>query len=289
MIKVIVDSTCDLSEELIKEHDIQVLPLKIRLEDQEYEDKVTIQVEDVYDAMRKGVVPMTSQPSPVCMNELFTSYCRKGYDFIYLAFSSKLSGTYQLAVSIIEELKGKYPEIRQEAVDSKGGSMATGLIALQAAKLSEAGYNFETVLRAVRNLIEHVEHIFTITDLKWLTKGGRISKSEGLIGNMLDIKPILDVKDGVMEVIKKIRGKKKALNMVADILIERMQNFPEQTIGISHADDLNTALELVEIIKQKNIKSKIMINKIGSVLGSHLGIGGVGVFFFNMQPDLYIE
>ena len=176
-----------------------------------------------------------------------------------------------------------------EVIDTKSGSLATGLIALQASKLLEAGRSFESVINTIRKMIEHIEHVFTITDLNWLIKGGRISKSQGIIGSMLDIKPILHVNDGIMEVIQKVRGKKKALKTVMDIVEKRIKRFPNQIIGISHADDIDTAKEIQFMIESRIEGAKVIISKIGSVLGSHLGIGGVGVFFFNDKIETYID
>jgi DegV family protein with EDD domain len=282
MIKIMVDSTCDLPDELIKKYDIKILPLRVSLDDKEYLDKKTIEVDEVYSAMRKGIIPKTSQPNPKDMYDIFNEYCTKGHDFIYLSFSSVLSSTYQLAQSILKEFKNKYPMLNMEVIDSKGGSTATGLIALQAVKLSEeGGLNFDSIVKKIEVFVNHIEHVFTITDLNWIIKGGRIGKAQGMIGNMLDIKPILDVNDGAMEVIKKVRGKKKALNTVVDILEERAKRFPDQIIGVSHADDLKTAEELIELIRRRLGTKEFIVNKIGSVLGSHLGIGGVGIFFFN--------
>lgn len=282
MIKILVDSTCDLPDDLIKKYDIKVLPLRVLIEGKEYLDKKTIQVDDVYSAMRKGIVPKTSMPRPKDIYDAFSEYCTAGYDFIYLAFSSVLSGTCSLAQSIIEEFKSKYPRLNMEVIDSKGGSTATGLIALQAAKLCEkGGQDFDSIVTRIKGLVSHVEHVFTIPDLSWLIKGGRVSKASGIIGNILDIKPILDVENGSMIVIKKVRGMKKALNTLADILEERAKNCKNQIIGVSHADDPKTAEALMEIIKKRCGYTEFIVNKIGSVLGSHLGIGGVGIFFFN--------
>lgn len=289
MLTIIVDSTCDLPAELMDKYDIKMLPLRVYLDDKEYIDKVNISVEEVYDAMRNGCMPMTSQPAPSDVRSLFESCCAGGNDFLYIAFSSKLSCTYQLGVSVVEELKDKYPDIRMKVVDSKSGSTATGLIALQAAKLREAGYDLDTVVESIKKLISSVEHIFTINDLSWLIKGGRITKGEWFVGNLLDIKPIIHVRDGIIEVFKKVRGKRKALNAMVDILEEKIKDFPDQIIGISHADDSNTAQELMDLIKRRLGDKNIILNKIGSVLGSHIGIGGVGIFFFNSKPELYIE
>lgn len=282
MIKIIVDSTCDLPDEDLKKYDISVLSLKVLLEDQEYLDKKTITVDEVYNAMRKGIMPKTSQPSPADIYNLFKEYASKGMDFIYLAFSQALSGTYQLAVSILNDIKEQYPDVNMNVIDSKGGSTATGLIALQAACLAEnKSLDYNKVILKINELINCVEHIFTVPDLSWLIKGGRIGKAQGMIGNILNINPILHVKDGKMEVIHKVRGRKKALNMVVDLLEERAKNLTNQIIGISHADDPEVAQELIELIKSRLGCTRFIVNKIGSVLGSHLGIGGVGIFFFN--------
>lgn len=282
MIKLVVDSTCDLPDDIIKLYDIKILPLRVLIEDKDYLDKKTIQVDEVYSAMRKGIVPKTSLPNPKDIYDLFDEYCSSGYDFIYLSFSSVLSGTYQLAKTILEEFNNRYPRINMEVIDSKGGSTATGLIALYTARLIEDGkQDFESIVKKLLGFINHIEHVFTIADINWLIKGGRIGKAQGMIGNILDIRPILDVKDGTMEVIKKVRGRKKALDTLVDILEERSNNFSNQIIGVSHADDLKTAEELISLIKKRLGYKEFIVTKIGSVLGSHLGIGGVGVFFLN--------
>lgn len=228
MVKIIVDSTCDMPDEFVKKHNIPFLPLRVFLNGKEFLDKVNIQIDEVYEAMRNGIVPMTSQPRPDDINSLFEEYCKNGQDFIYIAFSSKMSCTYQLSLSVIEELGNKYPGVKMEIIDSKGGSTATGLIAMQAVMMTEAGESFERISSQIKELSNHVEHIFTITDLNWLIKGGRVSRVEGFIGSILDIKPVLDVKDGLIEIVKKVRGRKKALNTVVDMIVERIKDFPEQ-------------------------------------------------------------
>ncbi|WP_238881903.1 DegV family protein [Clostridium sp. YIM B02551] len=286
MVKFIVDSTCDLPEDLIIKSNISLIPLKVLIDDKDYLDKKTINVDEVYSAMRRGILPKTSQPNPKDMYDIFEECCRKGEDFIFLSFSSALSGTYRLAKTIVLELKERYPEINMEVIDSKSGSTATGLIVLEAIKFNqESGHGFYEIVGKIRNLVTHIEHVFTIADLNWLIKGGRIGKTQGVIGNILDIKPILDVSNGEMEIIQKVRGKKKSLHRMVDILEERAGNYKEQIIGVSHADDIETAEELVNMIKIRLGYKQFIINKIGSVLGSHLGIGGVGIFFFNDELD----
>lgn len=289
MTKIIMDSTSDLPNNFIKKYDIDILPLRVYIDNKEYIDKVTVTVDEVYDAMKKGICPKTSLPNPKKVYELFKEYAVKGKDFIFYSFSSKLSSTYQTAYLVIEELKKQYPNVKMEVIDTKSGSVASGLIALQGAKLVELKTSFERIIQISRESIKHIEHIFTIDDLSWLLKGGRISKGGAIIGSALNIKPILDVENGEIKVIKKIRGRKRALNTVVDIVQQRIKEFPNQIIGIAHASDLKTALALKDMIIKKIGCNNIMIEKIGSVLGSHLGLGGVGVFFFNKKPGFYID
>lgn len=287
MVKIVIDSTCDLPEEYMKLYDIKSLPLRILLGDKEYSDKVTIQVEEVYDEMRKGVVPKTSQVSAADMYKVFTKYCEEKQDFIYLSFSSVLSGTHDVAKLIIEELKEKYHDCNMEVIDSKGGALGTGLIALQAARMGRTTDDFEAIKKEIEFMVEHVEHVFTLDDLDWLIKGGRISKAVGVVGGVLDIKPIMHVDNGYLKVIKTSRGRKKSINTLINMVEERSAKFPSQIIGISHADDLETAKEIEAKLKANNPNRKFIIQHIGSVLGSHLGLGGVGILFLNEKPEFY--
>lgn len=287
--KIIIDSTTDLPAEVIAKYDIDLLPLNILLEEKVYQDKLTIDVEEVYEAMREGVYPKTSLPNIVDMYRVFERYAKKGRDFIFYSFSSRMSSTFQTSKMIVDELKENYKELKMEVIDTKGGSFASGLIVWQGAALSKAGYAFEQIVRLSKENVENIEHVFTIDDLKWLVEGGRVSRSGAVIGSALNIKPILDVQDGQIMLIQKVRGRKRSLNTVVDLVVTRLGDFKDQTIGIVHADDFETALLVKEMIAQRLDEANILIEKIGSVLASHLGIGGVGVFFFNQKPKIYIK
>ncbi len=289
MTKIIVDSTTDLPKDIIKDYEMDVLPLRVFIEDREYLDKADISVEEVYDAMRKGIYPKTSLPTPNSIYEMFMKYASKGVNFIYYCFSSKLSGTYQAAHIIIEDLKKEFPNVKMAILDTKAGSIASGLIALQGAKMARLGTKFEDIIEVSKENIKSIEHIFTLNDLSWLLKGGRIKKTSAIIGSALNIKPILDVQNGEIKVIKKIRGRKNALEALVETVYERIKDFPNQIIGIAHADDLDVALRLKNMLVEKIGHNNIFIEKIGSVLGAHLGIGGVGVFFFSKKTKGYIS
>ncbi len=167
-----------------------------------------------------------------------------------------------------------------EIIDTKSGSTAIGLLVLECIKMNKENLGFFEILERLNEKITHIEHILTLGDLNWLVKGGRIGKTKGFVGTMLDIKPVLDLKDGEVNVIKSIRGKKKTINYILDILEERgIEN--NNLIGISYAEDLSIVDDIKKGITQRFGEKEFMVNKIGSVLGSHVGLTGVGIFFFN--------
>ncbi|MGM9568104.1 MAG: DegV family protein [Clostridia bacterium] len=281
MIRIIVDSTCDMPKSVVEKYGIEILPLHVLVEDEEYLDGVTITTHEVYDRMRQGVMPKTSQVSIADTHNRLSALAAGGDDLLYLGFSAKMSGTCGLVAQIMDDLGKKFPERSFCALDAKGGSFATGLIAMEAAKEAVRGTSFEALTERCRFLIRHVEHVFVISDLTWMIRGGRISRTLGYTANLLNIKPLLDVDDGEMEVIQKVRGRWKSLERVADIVAQRARNCPVQTIGITHADDPEAAEEMRAMLKSRLPDCRYLIEEIGAVLGVHLGIGGVGVFFFN--------
>lgn len=287
MVQIIADSTCDIAEELVKEYHLITLPLVITAEGKEYLDGVDLKIEQVYELMRRDILPQTAQIPYDIIYHAFEECCKKGNDFIYITFSSKMSGCYSFAHMLTEELQIKYPEVQMEIVDSQGGSGATGLIVLEALKMAALGDTMEKILNKIEFMVEHVEHIFTVADLNWMVKGGRINKPLGFVGNVLNIRPWLDVEDGKMVLKGMVRGDKKAISTVADEVIQRVRQFQNQLIAITHADDLDSAKKIENKLKAALPACRTAISQIGGVLGVHLGMGGIGVFFFNEKPAEY--
>lgn len=281
-ISIIVDSTTDLPEEIIKEYCIEVLPLGVYIDGRGYLDGVDINTGEVYKYIREGKVIETSQVSPVIFKNCFEKHALNGDSCIYIAFSSEMSGTYQTSIMVRNELLETYPDFDLDILDSRGGSTATGLTVYNAAKMARAGMPKSKIIEMIKFNSEHVEHIFTIDDLRHLYRTGRISKTSAVIGDLLGIKPILDVENGKIVPIEKARGQNKALKRILELMEERGA-LDNSIIGISHADDLEVALKLKCMIEERFGIKDFMINLIGSGLGVHLGIGGVGVFFFNKQ------
>ncbi len=281
-VKIITDSAADLPVELLQAYDIDLIPLRVYDEaETEYLDGVTLESVTLLQKMREGAVYRTSLPSLETFQEKFVSYAKEGNPCIYLAFSSELSGTYQSSVVIKEEVKETYVDLDLEIIDTKCASLGQGLVVLEAAKMAKDGASKEDILNRVAFLMNHMEHIFTVADLQYLVRGGRLSKVAGFIGGLLNIKPILNVEEGKLVPLEKVRGKKKVLSRIVDIMEERGKDLKGQTIGITHGDDLETAEALKLLITERFGCEVFIVNTIGAAIGAHTGPGVITLFFLN--------
>jgi DegV family protein with EDD domain len=284
-IQILADSGCDLPYSFLQEHDITLIPLIVHLNDQDYEDFITIQPKQVYDAMRNGQIVKTSQASPLKLKEVFTQYAKEKRPCIYIAFSSQLSGTYQTAMMIRAEVLEEYPDFQLTIIDSKCASLGLGLVVAKAAQLSQTGMPYEQLCETVSEYCRHMEHIFTVDDLEFLARGGRISKTSAFVGGLLNIKPLLHVEDGKLIPLEKIRGRKKVFKRMLELMEERGVDLQKQTIGISHGDDEEAALELKKQIEEKFGCTDFLIYPIGGAIGAHAGPGTLALFFLNKQIE----
>ncbi|WP_350344350.1 DegV family protein [Proteinivorax tanatarense] len=284
-VKIITDSASDIPEHIAIKHDIEVIPLIVNLDNKEYLDGETIQPKEVYQAIRSGKMPSSTQIPPKAFEKVFENYAKKDRECIYIAFSSKLSGTCQTGKMVAEKINEKYKKKLIYVHDTFCGAIGQGLIVKEAAKLAQNDIAINKILDVISFKSKHMEHIFTIDDLNHLHKGGRLSQGEAFLGSILKIKPILHVQKGEMIPFEKVRGKTKALKRIVEIMEERGSQIKDQTIGISHADDLKTALRLKEMIKEKFGCEKFLVNIVGGVLSCHIGLGGVAVFFLNEKPS----
>ncbi|EPC8409193.1 DegV family protein [Bacillus thuringiensis] len=281
-VKIITDSAADLPVELLQAYDIDLIPLRVYDEaETEYLDGVTLESVTLLQKMREGAVYRTSLPSLETFQEKFVSYAKEGNPCIYLAFSSELSGTYQSSVVIKEEVKEAYLDLDLEIIDTKCASLGQGLVVLEAAKMAKDGASKEDILNRVAFLMNHMEHIFTVADLQYLVRGGRLSKVAGFIGGLLNIKPILNVEEGKLVPLEKVRGKKKVLSRIVDIMEERGKDLKGQTIGMTHGDDLETAEALKALITERFGCEVFIVNTIGAAIGAHTGPGVITLFFLN--------
>lgn len=282
-IKLFADSASDLPMSFFEENQVALIPLRVYIDDTEYEDLKTIDPKQVFKEIRSGKMPKTSQPTPQDFKELFTELAVSNQSGIYIAFSSALSGTYQTAVMVYNQVKEEYPNLDLTIIDTKCASVGYGLIVKAAAELAKQGVSKEEILQDIEFRCQHMEHLFTVEDLDYLAKGGRLSKASAFLGGLLNIKPLLHVEEGKLIPIEKIRGKKKLIKRMLDVMEERGVDLNNQLIGISHGDDEEAALELKSLIQERFGTKEFFINIIGSTVGAHAGPGTLALFFLNAK------
>lgn len=286
-IQLIVDTGCDLPQQIIDGYDIKVLPLVVHVDGKEFYDKETIQPTKLYTMMRDGAAPKTSQVPPDRMKSLFQSIAEANVPAIYLSFSSELSGTYQTACLMRDQLLEDGVELDLTIIDTKSASLGQGLIAYYVAQaIQENKYTKDELVTYSSSLIDKIQHIFTVDDLEYLVRGGRVSKTAGFVGGLLKVKPILHMDEGKLFPLEKVRGSKKVLSRLIELIDARGKGFTNQTIAISHADNLSRANELKELIESKYEVKNVMINSIGCAIGAHSGPGTLAVFFMDGNPRI---
>ena len=279
--KIFTDSGCDLPKSYYEENDVVLLPLRVQLNNKEYEDVISIDSKEVYDGIRQGAQPKTSQVSPELFLKHFEDLAKKEEEGIYIAFSSELSGTYSTAQMIRNQVLEQHPSLKLVIIDSKCASLGHGLVVEEAVRLRNLGTSFEDVATRISAFAPQMEHLFTVEDLDYLAKGGRVSKASAFLGGLLSIKPILNVEDGKLVPIEKSRGRKKALNRMLDLMQERGGSFTNKIVGISHSDDVAFANEAKASIQERFSPQSVQITMIGSAIGSHVGPGTIAIFFTN--------
>lgn len=281
--RIFADSASDLPKLFFETNQVELAPLRVHIDDKEYEDINDINSTEVYAEIRNGKQPKTSQTSPEHFLRIFEDLAKSGESGIYIAFSSELSGTYSTAVMMKEQLMETYPEMKLTIIDSKCASLGYGLLVKEAVKLRDEGLSHTEIEEKIRYNAKHMEHLFTVDDLDYMARGGRVSKASAFIGGLLNIKPVLHVEDGKLVPIEKIRGTKKVMKRIVELVEERGGNLEGQVIAISHADVLDRAQELKEMILEKMQPTDVEIHMIGSTIGAHTGPGAISVFFMNKE------
>lgn len=281
---IVTDSSCNLPETLIKELELEILPLVFMIDDKQYQSYLKGQTTDLkqfYTMMRDGKVITTSLPNLIEAKTLFEEIFKQGNDILYLGFSSGLSGTYQAMCTIGQELADHYPERSFRSVDTLAASVGQGLIVYYAATMRQEGKALEEVALWVKDNRLKLAHWFTVDDLMFLFRGGRVSRTAAYAGSLLNIKPVLHVDDeGLLIPMEKARGRKKSIQA----LVKHMEKtlacpVENQIIGISHGDCLEDAEYLKSLIVEKYGETKFLMNYIDPVIGAHSGPGTLAVFF----------
>ncbi|MFW6264875.1 MAG: DegV family protein [Bacillota bacterium] len=279
-VKILTDSAADLPKDLVEKYSIDVVPLLVTIGEETYLDGETITPEELFDGMREGKVYKTAQAPIGAFIEKFKEF-EEDTELIYIGFSSELSGTYQGAVMAKDQIIAEKPDMKIDLIDTKCASMGFGLVVYQAAKLAKEGKSREEILEAIDFYKKHMVHIFTVDDLEYLYRGGRVSKTSAFVAGLLNIKPILHVDDGKLIPLEKKKGRKKVLRRMIELMEERGVELDKQTVAISHGDDLDTAEQVKDMIEDKFGTEEFIITSIGGAVGAHAGPGTIAIFFLD--------
>lgn len=280
MIKLLVDSMCDFSEAYRNHPKLDMVSLNVIIEGKAYRDKREINLEEINEFMRKDIVPTSSQVTPSDFYEYFESYAQNGQSCLYLSFSAKLSGSYDTAQLVLKDVKNRYPLFQCEIVDSfqSGGGIA--LIAERLLDGIDQGKKLDELVEMAKKIIPHARFFFSIEDLNWLYRGGRISKGTAVVGGFLKIHPIVSVEQGELKIVGKFRGNKKAQKMIIEMVRKEITAYLDQKVGIAYTGSMKAVDEYREALVEMGVK-RIEPVPIGCVLAAHLGLQGTGIYFLD--------
>ena len=276
---ITVNSTVDLPKEWLEERNVTVVPLRYTIDGQTYEDMSGLTAKEFFDKLREGKMSVTSQVNPEEARAALEPFLKEGKDILHLAFSSGLSGTCNSMKIAGEELKEEYPEAKIIVIDTLCACLGEALLLYKALQQKEAGKTIEETAAWVEENKLHICHDVTVDDLNHLHRGGRVSKATAVVGTMVKIKPIIHMDDnGKLQVIGKERGRKKSLNKIVDMAVEQSKGWDNDIIMITHGDCIEDAEYVAGLVREKMGIDNILINNIGTVIGSHTGPGVVAVF-----------
>ena len=278
--QIVTDSCCDLLPEMYDQLNLTLAPLSMEFQGKIVDARSDDSLKEVYAALRAGEAAKTSAVNPDRWANAMEPHLAAGTDVLVLAFSSGLSTTYQSAVIAADELREKYPERTIYVVDTLCASLGQGLFVWYACKKRDEGMSLEELHTWAEENKFHLCHWFTVDDLMYLKRGGRISAATAVIGTMLKVKPVLHMDDeGHLINMFKVRGRKAALEAIADKLGELGKGYDNSTVFICHGDCLEDARYVEKLVREKYGVKDVFINYTGAVIGSHSGPGTVSVFF----------
>lgn len=282
MIRIVTDSTSYIPEEERQKHHISLVSLGVLLDNTNVRE-LDIEPTTFYSKMAQiNEIPSSSQPSP---HELYTNFealIQEGHSIVGLFISSDMSGTYHSALSTKAELLEKYPDAEIEIIDSRSNCMQLGFAALAAAKASEEGQTIAQVVQKAQDVIAHSRFLFTPDTLTYLKKGGRIGGASALLGNLLQIKPILTVVDGKTAIYSKVRTKKKAVEALIAGFMEDLKDRDLGGVIVHHINCPEEGAALAQKLSD-SLNCPVSIQSIGPVIGVHVGPGSIGIAYYTVE------
>ena len=278
--QIITDSGCDLPLEMRQQLDVNMVSLTLQFRGQELQDSVGEDIISLYEGLRAGEVASTAAVNPDTWQSAMEPALQEGKDVLVLAFSSGLSTTYQSAIIASQELTEKYPQRRIRVVDTRSASLGQGLLVWYACRNRDEGMTLDQLAAWAEETKFQLCHWFTVDDLMYLKRGGRVSAATAIVGTMLGIKPVLHMDDeGHLINVGKVRGRKASIEALAEKLGQLGLPGQNKKVFICHGDCLEDAKRLEAILKEKYGVEEAFIGYTGAVIGSHSGPGTLALFF----------
>ena len=276
---ITVNSTVDVPKLWLEERHVPVVALKYTIDGETYTDMEGLTAKEFFEKLREGKMSVTSQVNPEEAMEALEPFVKEGKDILNFGNSSALSGTLNSMRLAGEMLEEKYPEAKVIVVDTLCACMGEALLLHKALQKKAEGKTIEEVAKWTEENKLHICHNVTVDDLNHLHRGGRVSKTTAVLGTLVQIKPIIHMdNEGKLQVIGKERGRKKSLNKIVDMAVKQSEGWENDLIMITHGDCIEDAEYVAQLVREKMGVENILINNIGTVIGSHTGPGVVAVF-----------
>lgn len=277
-IRIVIDSTSDVTEEIIEEYNLKMVPLTVNFENESFLDKIELSSSDFFEKLEKSdKLPTTSQVSPGAFVEAFSEILLEGDQVLGIFLASEFSGTYDSA-RIAKDMIGS-DNIR--IIDSRSVCLGTFSLILEAIRLVNERKTIDQVVAELEEAKDKIVAIAALDTLKYLEKGGRLSKGQAVVGSILNIKPVIEIKEGKLAVIEKIRGKNKTIKWFDEWIEKNNYDLSDKTVLLFHGRSYDQLKALRETIEEKYKIKEIIEQEVGSVIGTHTGPGVLGVGFLN--------
>jgi DegV family protein with EDD domain len=280
-VAIVTDSTACIPKQLVDQYGIEIVPLHLIFEERDYLNGVDITTEEFYPMLRQAKrLPTTSAASAGEYLEFFRKVAETANSIVCVTVSSKLSATFKSAEQARELAKETLPNVSIHIIDSRTSAMAQGFIVLAAARAAAEGRNLEEVVKVAEDLVPRVNLVVMVDTLDYLVKGGRVPKAAGWVGSLLSIKPILEVKDGEVELIERARTRDKAMRRLLEIMRGRIGSDHILHVAVHHADIPGEAERLKGQIASQFNCAELYVTGFTPIMGAHTGPGLLGLSFY---------
>lgn len=285
---IITETTADLPASYIEENGLIIAPLYYQIGDTVYGEEKHMELKEFFDAMRNGAAPTTSASNPDTLRKLYIEIIESGKDILHLAFSSGLSCSYNNASFVANDISEEYPDAKITVTDTLCASLGQGLIVNSAVQMKKQGKSIDEIAAWVESKKLNLCHQFTVDDLIYLYRGGRLKKSSAILGTIINIKPVLHVdNEGHLVPLTKVRGRKKSLNALVDNMVAALEGYDydleNEWVYISHGDCQEDAEYVKTQIEERIGVKNFMINYLSPTIGSHAGPGTVALFYYGKE------